>query len=465
MRPIIFLIAICSLILPSQLLAGEQEADSQTSQPNIVMLISDDQAWNDYSFMGHQHVETPSLDRLAKQSVLFRRGYVPTSLCRPSLMTIITGRYAHQHGVTGNDPSLKYAKRGSEQHAARRAELIKFVDRYETLPRRLSKAGYLCFQTGKWWEGSPQQGGFTSGMTRGFPQRGGRHGDDGLKIGREGIEPITTFIDDAVKQKKPFFLWYAPFMPHTPHQPPKRLFEKYKQMRSAQDGNLLNERVAKYYAMCEWFDETCGAVLKQLDDLNIADDTIIVYVCDNGWIQNPEANGYGPRSKQTPFEGGVRTPIMFRWPGKWKPADRKELCSSIDLMPTLLTAVGQEPPSGLPGLDLTHALADGSPIERDTIFGEGFAHDIADLNNPEASLIYRWCIQGQWKLLLTYDGEINRYKTTHARDMDGPQLFNLADDPFERKNVALENPDQVAELSKKIGSWYKLKERKLVWEK
>ena len=91
-----------------------QETQTKQGRPNIVLILSDDQAWTDYSYMGHAEIETPNLDALAKRSALFRRGYVPTALCRPSLMTIITGRYAHQHGITGNDPSPKYAERGSE---------------------------------------------------------------------------------------------------------------------------------------------------------------------------------------------------------------------------------------------------------------------------------------------------------------------------------------------------------------
>jgi uncharacterized sulfatase len=92
--------------------------------PNIVLIISDDQAWNDYGFMGHEAIETPHLDRLARDSVLFRRGYVPTALCRPSLMTLLTGHYASVHGVTGNDPSPKYAEPGSQLYDERRAKLI-----------------------------------------------------------------------------------------------------------------------------------------------------------------------------------------------------------------------------------------------------------------------------------------------------------------------------------------------------
>ena len=108
-------------------------------------------------------------------------------------------------------------------------------------------------------------------MTRGFPERGGRHGDDGLKIGREGIEPIKKFVDMATEQKKPFFLWYAPFLPHTPHNPPQRLFDKYNQPGTPAS-------VARYYAMCEWFDETCGELLGVIDSKGIAKDTLVVYV-------------------------------------------------------------------------------------------------------------------------------------------------------------------------------------------
>jgi len=157
--------------------AGTQAAQAKQELPNIVLILSDDQAWTDYSYMGHAEIETPNLDALAKQSALFRRGYVPTALCRPSLMTIITGRYAHQHRITGNDPSPKYAERGSEKNNQQRAELIANVDRYPTLAKLLAQRGYQCHQSGKWWEGSFQRGGFTHGMTRGFPEPGGRHGD------------------------------------------------------------------------------------------------------------------------------------------------------------------------------------------------------------------------------------------------------------------------------------------------
>ncbi len=423
--------------------------------PNLVLIISDDQGWTDYGFMEHPVIETPRLDRLASESVLFRRGYVPTALCRPALMTLVTGHYAHHHMITGNDPSPKHADPKSKLYHERRAKLISYLDRFDTLPSLLGQRGYLSHQSGKWWEGNYRHGGFTHGMTRGFPEPGGRHGDDGLRIGREGLEPIKQFIEMAIADEKPFFVWYAPFLPHTPHNPPERLLKKYQQ-------HDLPLPIARYYAMCEWFDETCGQLIDLLEENKVRDNTLIVYVTDNGWIQNPDGPGYAPRSKQTAYEGGVRTPIMFSWPARLEPADRPELVSSIDLVPTMLAAGGASIPEDLPGLNLLEPLLTGEAIDRDTIFGEGFAHDIADIANPEASLLYRWCIEGRWKLLLTYDGEVNRHASTHPRTERRPQLFDLLADPHEEHNLAAEHPEIVARLAQKIADWYPVTERNVL---
>ncbi len=420
-------------------------------KPNIVLLLSDDQSWTDYSFMGHPHVKTPHIDTLAGESIVFPRGYVPTALCRPSLMTLATGHYAHRHGVTGNDPSPKYAERDSPLYNERRAQLISYIDEFDTLPELLAEQGYLSHQSGKWWEGHYSRGGFSHGMTRGFPHKGGRHGDDGLKIGREGLQEIYDFVDMAVEEEKPFYLWYAAFLPHTPHNPPERLLKKYR------DDHPLT--IAKYYAMIEWWDETCGDLVGFLEQKGLREDTLIIYVGDNGWIQHPEKRGYDARSKQTPYEGGIRQPTLYSWPGTLKPSERQELVSSIDIFPTALAAAGARQPSiEVPGLNLLPHLKSESSIPRDTLFGETFAHDIADIENPETSLVFRWCIEGDWKLLLTYDGEVNRYATTHPREEKRPQLFNLANDPHEKTNLAGEHPEIVAALARKIADWWPVTE-------
>jgi len=443
--------ALCSLLLTTLAPAA---APGDPAPPNIVLIVSDDQAWTDYGFMGHGEIRTPHIDRLAREGVTFRRGYVPTALCRPSLSSMITGLYAHQTRITGNDPADTEVNRG---HAARaevdaRELLIANIDGLPTLPRLLAARGYLSLQTGKWWEGSFRRGGFTHGMTRGYPEKGGRHGDDGLKIGREGLAPIADFIDEARTAEQPFFVWYAPFLPHTPHNPPARLLETYEQEGRPQP-------IARYLAMCTWFDETCGELLALLDEKGVAEDTLVAYVTDNGWIQEPEVRGYARRSKRSPYEGGVRTPILFRWPGKLEPAERTELCTSLDLVPTLLAAAGAQAPDGLPGLNLLPHLRDGSRIERNTLFGESFAHDIADIEDPEASLIHRWVIRGQDKLILTYDGRQGRMKFP-PRD-GAAQLYDLGADPHELKNLSPDRPELVEELQGLLDGWYAVEERRV----
>ena len=434
--------------------------------PNIVFIISDDHAWTDYGFMGHPLIETPHLDRLAGRSAVFERGYVPTALCRPALATFATGLYTHQHKTSGNDPALlppissPDGKKNQQppEYQQLREKLISHIDAHPTLPKLLATRGYISHQSGKWWEGSYQRGGFTQGMTRGFPQPGGRHGDDGLKIGREGMGPVLGFIDQAVAEKKPFFVWYAPFLPHTPHTPPERLFTKYK------NKGVKSDFVARYYAMVEWFDETCGQLLDHLDSKGLSNNTLVVYVGDNGWIQRDESEGFAPRSKQSPNEGGVRQPTLFSWPGVIKSGRRgDQLCSSIDIFPTVLAAAGVAAPANVPGLNLLPVLRSGRPTSREAVFGETFAHDVADIDDPQASLLYRWVIEGKWKLLLTYDGALSdRYAWASPREEKRPQLFDLFADPHENRNLASSHPEVVARLVRRLEQWWPTPQRKVI---
>ncbi len=450
------LLALCWLTMHASPLWAEQP-------PNIVFIVSDDHAWTDYGFMGHAQIETPHLDALAKQSAVFTRGYVPTALCRPALATLITGKYAHQHKISGNDPAILPSMAAPAARAADpteygelRERLIAQIDRQDTLPQLLAAQGYCSHQSGKWWEGSFRRGGFTEGMTRGFPEPGGRHGDDGLKIGREGMEPVLDFIDRSVADNKPFFAWYAPFLPHSPHNPPPRLLAKYKAK------GIESEHVARYYAMVEWFDETCGELVKHLDTKGIREKTLIVYIGDNGWIQDPDSSGFAARSKQSPNEGGTRQPTMFCWPGMIQPGDRQQqLCSSVDVVPTALAAAGAHLPPELPGYNLLPSLMSGEPAPREQVFGESFAHDIADIDKPEASLLYRWVIDGKWKLLLTYDGKLGRYAKHHPLNEKRPQLFDVLADPHEQENLASVQPEVVARLAEMLQAWWPVNERKV----
>lgn len=140
----------CIFLLALPLLASPGVSFAADAPPNVVLILSDDQAWTDYGFMGHTVIRTPSLDRLAARSALFTRGYVPTALCRPSLATLVTGLYAHQHKTTGNDPSLSLTPADSAEYAQLREHLISHIDRQPTLPKLLATKGYLSHQSGKW---------------------------------------------------------------------------------------------------------------------------------------------------------------------------------------------------------------------------------------------------------------------------------------------------------------------------
>ncbi|HEY2838858.1 MAG TPA: sulfatase [Pirellulales bacterium] len=404
-------------------------------RPNIVLIVSDDHGWGDYSFMGHPQVQTPNLDRLARESVTFRHGYVPSSLCCPSLASIITGLYPHQSRITSNDPPLPPGMAAKDFHQSKafldgRETMNRHLEAVRTLPTLLKAEGYRSLQTGKWWQGDYRRGGFTHGMTRGQ-----RHGDDGLEIGRKTMAPINEFMDEAVRDRTPFFLWYAPMMPHDPHTPPERLLKKYR-------GVAPSDQVARYWGMIDWFDETVGELLGRVHQLGLDDNTIVVYLADNGWIQDPAASGYAAKSKQSQYDGGLRTPIMIRWPGHASPRSADELALSIDIAPTLLAALGQSPPREMQGVNLLDEKALGA---RKAIFGECFTHNAVDLNNPAANLRWRWEIEWPWKLILPHA----------ANEPDGKiELYDLSKDPNEKQNLAAEQPEIVARMRDATDKWW-----------
>ncbi len=418
------------------------------SRPNIVLILSDDQAWTDYGFMGHSHIETPHLDALAERSLIFDRGYVASPLCRPSLASMATGLYPFQHGVTGNDVDGRN----------RRAELDKPVQAaFHRLPsfiKLLTDNGYVAHQSGKWWEGSWRDGSFTHGMTHGDPERGGRHGDLGLKIGRESMTPITDFIDEATRAETPFLVWYAPFLPHTPHNPPDRFLANYQTPGRAED-------VAKYYAMCAWFDETCGTLLSYLDTKGLTENTLVIYICDNGWVARSENADdpnqalwarYALRSKGSPYENGIRTPILLSWPTRISPARSPHFAHAIDLFPTIAAAAGLKAPDNLPGINLLDKHARES---RSTVFG--VTHSIFNMTpgNPDGTLQYLWAVDSDWKLILRYAGaDTTHYKDVHIWDTAPARLYNLKNDPGEANDLSKTHPDIVARLRAKIGDWH-----------
>jgi arylsulfatase A-like enzyme len=397
-----------------------------TKKPNIILIISDDQGFPDYGFMGNKVVQTPSLDRMASQSLVYTRGYT-MPLCSPSLACLITGKLPHQNGITGNDLAIEKGGEKAKGKAGRRPLADQLLGNSLILPKALTEAGYLTFQTGKLWNVTATEVGFTDGMSK----TAGRHGDAGLTIGRKGMQPIFDFIEMTQKEQKPFFLWYAPMMPHEPHTPPAELLAHYK-------GKGLSPAAEKYYAMIEWFDQTCGELDEYLVKNHLAENTVILYLADNGW--NAEGKGTDARAKLTPYELGIRTPIFVRWPGKVKPErDEQTLASVIDFAPTILNIADAKGPSDLPGLNLANREA---MTARKTISIECYTHNIADLAAPEKSLVTQVIINGWSKLLIP--GSVQPKKKTAApTEME---LFDLQSDPLEKTNLAASRADEVNRL-------------------
>lgn len=414
------------------LTAGIVRAD----RPNVVFLLSDDQGWGDYGFMGHPHVKTPNLDQMATAGLLYERGYVTAPLCRPSLASLVTGLYPHQTGIRGNDPLLpegvsrKAAKdrlistKLRDQMTAPMLELPSFV-------KALKANGYATLQTGKWWEGNPLDHGFIDAMAHGDPTRGGRHGDDGLKIGRKTMQPLYDFVDTAAANEQPFFIWYGVFLPHAPHDAPDRLFNKYKDLAP-------DEPTARYWANIEWLDEGCGQIVDYLKQKDLYENTIFVFSCDNGWVQDPKRVNSSIRSKREPVEAGIRTPIFITHEGTIKPLrDRETLASNIDIPTTILQACGIDPPSSMQGLDLrdTEQLQ-----QRNRVFVDVYEHDsdLAQLNDLNNGLVARVVIDGWDKLIARREGN---------------ELYDLKMDPDDRHDLSLETPAKAQELHAIITEW------------
>lgn len=429
------------VIFPILLLIGSHQAFSQQVKPNIIYIISDDQAWGDFGFMGHPSIQTPNIDQLVKESVTYTRGYVTSPLCSPSLASIITGLYPQQTKVTGNDPLFESSnpRYGKEWQLERQVKYNVFLDEFQkrkTVPQILGENGYLSLQTGKWWGRSYKDAGFTHGMTIGDAASGGRHGDAGLAIGREGMEPIYDFINEAESKSKPFMVWYAPFLPHSPHTPPQELLDKYLKVAPS-------EAIAKYWAMCEWLDITVGELMGFLEEKSIKDNTMVVFVVDNGWVQDPEAtNKFMVGSKQDPQDNGIRTPIIVHWPAQLKPIlDKKTPVSSLDIAVTTLDAAGITPLPEMEGLSL---LKPADIKKRDRVFSVDFSHDMVDVHLPEKSLEHRVLIQGDWKLIIS--------------EVEGEQkvlLYDIQKDPGENTNIADLHPQRVKEMQQEVERWWR----------
>lgn len=438
-------------------------------RPNVVMIISDDQGFGDFGFMGNDVVQTPNLDALASRSARFTQGYVPASVCRPSLVTLLTGLYPHHHGVHFNHPPPGFSKltrtMNRQQFDAARKRATRLIRNADTLPRLLSGTGYRCLQTGKYWEGHYRNAGFTDGMTTATPSPGARYGnkelangdlvahgngDAGLAIGRETMQPIDDFLSDV--GTSPFLIWYAPFLPHLPHDSPERFKSGYDES--------LPSHLRDYYAACTQFDETVGHLMERLQRHPSDRPTLIVFVVDNGFRPDPEQpmrDGFGynytHRSKRSPFEDGLRTPILFAMDGVTEAATHTSLVSSVDIVPTILEACSVRCPTPLDGKSLwSVAIGQSQADPHRAVFGAIYPGDASVLGNPAADVAYRWVRQGDDKLIVPHV----RGGKAWGGYGDDIQLYDLKKDPLERRNLARDpaQRERVMQLKEQLDGWW-----------
>lgn len=444
------------------------------AMPNVVYIIADDHTYRDFGFMGDTDALTPHLDKLAAHSARFVNGYVPTSLCSPSLATLLTGRYPHQSGLHYNHPppgNSAFNKMASAaEYEAARSPAFALIRSQPTLPRALGSLGYSSFQTGKFWEGHFSNAGFTEGMTLFQPaphldytgvtrtladgsKAAHGNGDHGLAIGREGMKPIADFLDRQ-SGKEPFFLWYAPYLPHQPHDSPQRYFDLHRQRGAA-------EHRIPYLASVSQFDDTVGELMDMLETRGLTSRTLLVFVVDNGWTPSTEPMKKNPRefhhtheSKYSPFEDGLRTPILLSWPGHTKAATHEQLVSSVDLLPTVLAALGKpEAILDLPGRSLWDAATGAATQEDQPVFGELYPGDASSLSRPSRDIAYRWVRAGRLKLIVPH---AQGSKAAWGGYLKKPALFDVLADPEEKHDLSAlpEHAAELARLSALLDAWW-----------
>ena len=434
----------------------------EAAAPNIVLIISDDQSYRDFGFMGNELVHTPHLDRLAAQSARYPNGYVPMSVCRPSLATLLTGLYPHQHGIHFNHPPpglREMRKMTADQYRATRATTDYLIENVASLPRILAQHGYACLQTGKHWEGDYRTAGFTEGMTLGRPakrlgqvtgtraQENGQsvahgNGDAGLVIGRETMKPIDEFVDKCAG-RQPFFLWYAPFLPHTPYDASARFRELY-------DGQQVSRHLLPYYAEIARFDETVGHLLEHLQRKSLLSNTLIIFVTDNGLRPDPKRpDRQDSRSKLSPFENGLRTPVLIRWDGQSRAGEHQQLVQTIDLVPTMLAAAGlsSKITSRMKGLNLMPSARGEKALPLRAVFGAIYPNDAVGLGEPSRHVRGRWMREGRFKLMVPGP----------AKPPLPLALFDLREDPGEKVNLAtdLGQVARLARMKERLDRWWR----------
>jgi len=397
-------------------------------KPNVVFILADDLGWRDTALYGSRFYETPNIDRLAKRGMLFTQAYAANPLCSPTRASIMNS-------------------------------LTRLRREYFTLAEAFKQAGYATGHFGKWHLGREPYDPLHQGFDVDFPHWPGP-GPAGSYLapwrfpklkGAPGEHIEDRVAAEAVKfirasSDRPFFLSYWCFSVHAPYDAKAKLIEKYRRKADPK----CPQRHPVMGAMIQSLDENVGRVVRTIDELGLTDNTIILFFSDNGGVHWPgnrgQGNAYGNTpitsnsplrgGKATIYEGGTREPLLVVWPGAVEPGSRSDqLVSSIDFYPTLLEMAALRPKrqQHFDGISIVAALK-GKPLGRDTVFCH-FPHYVRATGNLPATYVRK----GDWKLI--------RFYADNADQTDRFELYNLAADIGESKDLAGAMPQKVKELN------------------
>jgi len=436
-------------------------------QPNVIFILADDLGWSDCELYGTTTLyQTPNLLRLAERGMTFTRAYTNSPLCSPTRASIMTGQTPARHGSIRPQHHMEYErlKAAMEPSAppGQKAVAPLTVNRldtiFPTLVKLISKAGYATGHFGKWHLGREPYSALDHGFDVDIPHYWGPGPSGGFLAPwrfaehLEGQQPGDHIEDrmaeEAVKwlgsipEGKPFYMNYWQFSVHAPFDAKPELIEKYRELVDSSNA----QRSATYAAMVESLDDAIGSLLDAVDEAGIAENTIIVFISDNGgnmynripedWNSFPTSNLPLRGGKATIYEGGIRVPCIVVWPGVTEPGSSSdEVIQTSDFYTTLLKGLGLGLPDNhaVDGIDIMPAL-EGENLDRHAIFNYfPYAPGVPDWL-PLSMAVH----SGDWKLIrLFHEGEDGAH---------GYRLYNLAEDIGERNNLAGENPDKVKEL-------------------
>ena len=411
-------------------------------------LVADDLGWTDLACYGSRFYETPNIDRLARDGMKFTQAYSACTVCSPTRAAILTGKYPARLHITDWIPGLP-----PENPRLLVPEWTKYLPRGEvTMADALKESGYATASIGKWHLGGeeyyPDKHGFDiniAGTEAPSPKSYFApykivtlpEGPDGEyltdRIGNEAARFIERHKDG------PFFLYFSQFAVHLPVQGKPVLMKKYAAKRRPGDA----QKNAGYAAMIESMDATVGQVRRKLEELKLAERTVIVFASDNGGRVPTTTNAPLRFGKGSCYEGGTRVPLIIHWPGVTKAGSVCETpVISMDLFPTLLEIAGASPEAirrGVDGLSLVPLLRQTGELKRDALFWHYPHYQHYQLGGTTPYSAIR---AGDFKLIEFFDGK-------------PVELYNLREDIGEQQNLAARRPDKVAELRARLHAWRK----------